>query len=195
METTRKCSACGEEKNIDSFEVSKNKKRRQCKICRGKIKKKWRDSRRELIYQSNKKWLDNHPDRKAEYKKLYRKRHPDKTREERKRHTVKYKVIKIRIDKDLKEYKKIVSDRNKEWKKNNPEKIKEYSRRQWVKRKQNIMTRLHRRITGAVGNSLHGNKQGRSWESFVGYSCATLHRHLEKRFLPGMSWNNRGNGI
>jgi hypothetical protein len=41
-------------------------------------------------------------------------------------------------------------------------------------------------------NALRANKAGRSWESLVGYTLYDLKRHLEARFLPGMSWENYG---
>lgn len=36
------------------------------------------------------------------------------------------------------------------------------------------------------------SKRGRRWEAIVGYSTEELHRHLERQFLPGMSWRNMG---
>src|SRR3546814_5744253 len=35
-------------------------------------------------------------------------------------------------------------------------------------------------------------KNGRSWETLGGYTVADLMAHLERQFLPGMSWDNRG---
>lgn len=37
-----------------------------------------------------------------------------------------------------------------------------------------------------------GSKNGQSWLSLVGYTVAELKAHLESQFLPGMSWENRG---
>lgn len=39
---------------------------------------------------------------------------------------------------------------------------------------------------------LNGGKAGRSWREFVPYSLADLMAHLERQFLPGMTWANRG---
>lgn len=33
---------------------------------------------------------------------------------------------------------------------------------------------------------------GRTWESLVGYTLGDLLRHLERKFLPGMSFDNYG---
>ena len=35
-------------------------------------------------------------------------------------------------------------------------------------------------------------KKRRHWESIVGYTLQDLKKHLEKLFLPGMSWENYG---
>ena len=51
---------------------------------------------------------------------------------------------------------------------------------------------LHRRMHCAIDKSLSANKNGRKWESLVGYTCEELRRHIEKQFLPGMTWGNRG---
>lgn len=39
-------------------------------------------------------------------------------------------------------------------------------------------------------NSMREKKAGRTWETLVGYSLSDLCRHLERQFLPGMSWSN-----
>jgi hypothetical protein len=46
----------------------------------------------------------------------------------------------------------------------------------------------------SINQSLKGNKNGRSWEKIVGYTLDKLIKHLEKQFLPGMTWKNRGRG-
>jgi hypothetical protein len=41
-----------------------------------------------------------------------------------------------------------------------------------------------------VRNGLNGTKDGRTWESLVGYSLRELLDHLERQFLRGMGWHN-----
>jgi len=48
------------------------------------------------------------------------------------------------------------------------------------------------RMRAAVRRVLNGGKRGRKWEALVGYQLADLMAHLEAQFLPGMSWDNRG---
>lgn len=52
---------------------------------------------------------------------------------------------------------------------------------------------LSRRMKRLVALSLDGKggKGGKSWKTLVGYSVEDLRRHIEKQFLPGMSWDNR----
>src|SRR3546814_10048475 len=51
---------------------------------------------------------------------------------------------------------------------------------------------INRRMSAEVKSSLGDGKNGRSWETLVGYTVADLMAHLEGQFLPGMSWDNRG---
>lgn len=52
--------------------------------------------------------------------------------------------------------------------------------------------RLEVRIASLMGYSLKGLKAGCKWESLVGYTLHDLMAHLEKLFVPGMSWSNIG---
>lgn len=49
---------------------------------------------------------------------------------------------------------------------------------------------MSRGIYGAIKDK----KAGRKWETLVGYSLERLMNHLEKLFLPGMTWDNYGKG-
>lgn len=48
------------------------------------------------------------------------------------------------------------------------------------------------RISKYMATSLRRGKGGRKWQDLVGYTLADLMIHLEKQFLPGMTWDNRG---
>src|SRR3546814_15007538 len=50
---------------------------------------------------------------------------------------------------------------------------------------------INRRMSAGVKSSLGDGKNGRLWETLVGYTVADLMAHLERQFLPGMSWDNR----
>jgi hypothetical protein len=84
-----------------------------------------------------------------------------------------------------------------EWRAANPEKIAAAVKR-WRKLNpdkvaaQNARRHLHRAVGCAVAKSLRAGKQGRKWESLVGYTCAELRDHLARQFTKGMSWANYG---
>lgn len=51
---------------------------------------------------------------------------------------------------------------------------------------------LNARMTCAVRRALGGGKRGRRWTRLVGYTADELRTHIERQFLPGMSWANAG---
>lgn len=52
--------------------------------------------------------------------------------------------------------------------------------------------RLNHSMCSAIAIALKGNKNGRHWEDLVSYKKSDLRQHLEKLWLPGMSWDNYG---
>lgn len=62
------------------------------------------------------------------------------------------------------------------------------------KRQEDPIYRLHDNITSRMGRYLHRGKGGARTVDILGYSFEQLKRHLEKRFLPGMTWENYGRG-
>lgn len=53
------------------------------------------------------------------------------------------------------------------------------------------------RVFSAFSRSIRStilDKKGRPWELVAGYSAETLLAHLERQFLPGMTWANYGRG-
>ena len=56
----------------------------------------------------------------------------------------------------------------------------------------NPRNRLSNRMAAGVKRLLRGQKNGRPWETLVGYTIDDLRSHLEKLFEPGMTWENYG---
>lgn len=52
--------------------------------------------------------------------------------------------------------------------------------------------RLDQRMKTAVAVALKGGKAGRSWETLLGFTLNELMAHIERQFMPGMSWDNMG---
>lgn len=71
-------------------------------------------------------------------------------------------------------------------------------RRQWRvkweadKRASDPKFRLNARMKANMKRGLREGKCGRSWASLAGYSLQHLYDHLERQFLPGMTWENMG---
>lgn len=64
---------------------------------------------------------------------------------------------------------------------------------QWARnrRKTDPKWSLSTHMRGLIHRAFGKGKAGRSWRSFVPYSLDELAQHLERQFLPGMSWDNR----
>lgn len=60
------------------------------------------------------------------------------------------------------------------------------------RRTENPAVAIRERMSAGVRNSLRDGKGGRSWEALAGYTVTELMTHLERQFLPGMTWGNRG---
>ena len=89
-------------------------------------------------------------------------------------------------------HREALNSKKRENRKNNPEKYIDSNRRYNQKRRSTAKGRLSDNMTGAIYKSLTLNKNGRSWESLVGYTAGQLKRHLESLFTDGMSWDNYG---
>lgn len=77
------------------------------------------------------------------------------------------------------------------WQKNNPERVREYIR--------NLIStpqgKLNNSMRSGVNRGLKvGAKAGRKTYDLLGYTAEELREHLERQFLPGMSWDNYGRG-
>lgn len=95
-------------------------------------------------------------------------------------------------------------NRWREWANNNKEYRRDYMKA-WTRRNadkiaKNVRRRLndkaykiHASIRSGIYASLKGEKRG-AWQKAVGYSLHDLMRHIERQFIPGMSWENYGKG-
>lgn len=82
------------------------------------------------------------------------------------------------------------------WRKNNATKEKAYQKRagerRAKKRASDPALRLHHSVSSQIRNSLAGAKQGRKWETIVGYTLLDLQAHIERQFCGNMTWENYG---
>ena len=78
-------------------------------------------------------------------------------------------------------------------KKKKTEEGKAYQRA-WFKEKRlaDPPYRISQHFSVLMNRSLGKAKAGRSWKTFVDYTLEELMSHLERQFLPGMTWENKG---
>jgi len=177
----KKCAKCGQKKHIDEFYVDNQKRDKhdpRCKACSkidrhkdylknpdkvNSYAREWRERNMERVKEAAKEWVKNNKNRVSAISKEWRTRHPEKQ-------------------------KRICAS----WVERNPERRREIKNRGRRKLRSTIKGCLSHRISTLMLRSLKENKNGRPWEQLVGYNCEQLKNHLEKKFLPGMSWENMG---
>jgi 5-methylcytosine-specific restriction endonuclease McrA len=101
-------------------------------------------------------------------------------------HKAYYKIYRVNNRKKRRAY-------NDQWNSANITKFRQTQKRANDKKRTTPKGRLNSNIGSAISNSLRGEKHGRRWQDLVGYSIDELKTHLEKKFLPGMTWGNYGN--
>jgi len=170
----KKCSTCQKEKVESDFYFFNGT---QCKEC---IRKTARAN-----YTKNK-------DKIQERKRKYRLKNRDKLlRRRRDVYSVKYKE-------QNKEYRKKYYAKNREKRLEYNKKYrlenKGYFRKIAENNRKDPKFRLNDAFSSGIYKSLKdGNgKNGRHWESFAEYNADDLRKHLESKFMEGMSWKNYG---
>ena len=94
---------------------------------------------------------------------------------------------KVRGEKYYKKNKKIVKDRSKKWKAENPDKLRE----SWSKWRKKDTSKSITFMRDSLRRVLKIEKKGRT-EEILGYTRSDLIKHIEKQFLDGMTWDNHG---
>lgn len=147
--------------------------------------KEWRKKNPDRLKEQQRRYAERHPEVMAANMKLYKERHPDRVVEYGKQY---------RLDNAT-----AIADSKKQWYIKN----KEITHKRALDRLHNrLLTdpvfakkyKLKLNMACSINQSLKGSKNGRSWEKLVGYTLNDLIRHLEKQFMPGMTWENRGRG-
>jgi hypothetical protein len=85
--------------------------------------------------------------------------------------------------------KRVTADREKIQR---PQQRSARQKRIYRKRADNPVFILTRRMRFAIWRGLKGGKAGKSWKGMVDYSVEELKAHMERQFLPGMTWDNIG---
>jgi hypothetical protein len=144
----------------------KNILRSQCKECQKLDNKKY-----HTIYSMKNSFKEEAKERAALWRKTNRDKYLNSSKEYRKSHP-----------------EKIIT-----WRNNNPKKIAIQAKKARKKRMLIVKNKINRSISGNMLQSLRkGCKNGRHWESLVGYTIQELMVYLESKFTIGMNWENYG---
>ncbi len=162
MENKKTCAECHETKGIEDFYTDKGKPVARCKECKQKTMYKWRECNREKCKEATRLWRLANPEKHKLSVSTWHKENRDR----------------------YKEY-------FREWAKNNPDKMAMYGANAHKKRASDPKLKLSSNISCLVYYSLGKNKANLHWEKLVGFTVEQLVKHIEKQFLPGMSWENR----
>ena len=165
----KECNKCHKLLPADTENFHRNQKnvdglQRYCKSCAYKEQKRF--------YSNNKEKVKT---RVAEYAR--------KNQEQIKGYKTEYQT-------NNKEYE---AKRKRRWYQNNRElTINRAVANKREKRRIDPMCRLNDSIGGGIFKAIRENKAGHRWEELVGYTLSQLRAHIEKKFLPGMTWDNYG---
>jgi 5-methylcytosine-specific restriction endonuclease McrA len=143
-----------------------------------KINQKWKNENRDKHRSINKKWKENNKERCKVVNKIFYLNNTEKLKISRREWYERNKEDKLR--------------KNNEWIIAHPDKVKLYRKKSYKKQQSTVEGKLNSSIGGGIWHSIKHQKGGRKWEDLVGYNVNDLKIHLEKLFLPGMTWDNYG---
>lgn len=208
------CTKCGETKPVTGFYTSKSRHgkiglRADCKDCVKTASARWASENPERKAELVARYRVEHAGELKEYLTEWRNNNPDKVRasgmawyESNKEKAAAYSAEWARKNpakhkasqaKWYQNNKQKVMEAHEEWRRENPEKMREYANRHARKRSQNPRYRFEAAVKQSVRRGLTpGSKIGRRTFEILGFTAEELRAHLEKQFLPGMSWENYG---
>lgn len=152
----------------------------KCVECCNEKSRKWRADNPERVLEQSRAWRAANPERKHQNDREWRANNKGKANESNRKWREKNPELAAALIED--------------WRRRNPEKSRAYGRKSDAKRRSEPGGKIDNAVSNGIWKSLKGGKSGRSWEALVGYTLADLMAHLERQFLPGMTWENYGRG-
>jgi len=173
--------------------------------------KEYRRNNKDKIKEVNKQWRIENKEKLKEYTKKYNIENKEKLKEKNKQYKIdneerlkkwrkEYHIKNFERDKEknreranqwYKDNREKALKAVKQYQKDNPEKSAKLRRKiENHKTKTDLRYNLNRRIKTAVSHSLKGNKNGRSWETLVGYTCNDLVKRLKSTMPKGYTWDD-----
>lgn len=208
----KKCSKCGEVKPLDDFGTRRERpsgRRSKCRMCERAAAAEWRERHPEKVAAQVER--DRAAGRGKDRQATYRKRHPDrvaaaaaqrrveKPEEIRAQERARYAINRAHVaarkkrgrEKDLD---KVRAQERARRLAVDPAVRRERYRKQNLRRRETPAQRLANSIRVRVHKEVFGSttKAGRRTFDLLGYTPDQLRAHLERQFLPGMTWDNYG---
>lgn len=185
---TKICTKCKIEKPKKSFYKDRRLKcglSSRCKSCL----RQWQIENLAHVREMSRKWYIENKKRKEESVKKWKSANPEKVKENQKGWV---KDNKVRIRENVRVWYAQNGERIRGVKKKWVAANIDAERERYRKNRSTPKGRLSHCVGGSMRNSLKALKGGRHWETLVGFTLLDLMQHLEKQFLPGMSWDNHG---
>jgi len=182
-EQGRECYVCKTYKLWECFNLNPSEKSGHCNRCKDCTKAyrqtpEYRERNRKRMRQ----WFDNPVEREKQNERV----------------RAYYKCPEVIAKMKTREFKDASNERQRKWLKTRvrtPEQIEQQKTSLRARMKKfllNPRNRMSNRMSCAIKRLLRGQKQGRHWETLVGYTIDDLRSHLEKLFKPEMTWENYG---
>lgn len=176
--TTKKCSMCKKEKNINDFYKNKclsTGHTSACKECINIKNKEWRTKNSEVYKIAVKKSSEKRKLEKSVYDKEYRKKNIEKIKEYKRKQYLRYK----------KEIEEGVRDKQVK----NKERVSQYFK---DRRKNDVDYKLRCAVRGRLRRYIKSKSASKNVVELTGCDIEKLREHIEKQFRDGMSWENYG---
>lgn len=191
---TERKAKYNKEYKINNREKTNTYSREYYRRNKDRLAKIYRERRRtnpQPARDATKKWCAENKERVAQYDKEYRKKNADRINKRNREFYQIHQEEKLAIINEWREKNKDKYKQYKEkWYKANRDKIKRYGE----KYSSTVMGSIHKKMSCSIRASLKNGKNGRKWETLVGYTTSGLKEHIESLFIDDMSWNKFING-
>lgn len=201
MKDVKTCSKCKVEKPLSEFFARKGAsdgKMSSCKACKTAATYAWREKCADKFaaymaeYQTRPHAIEAR--RAARSTDAYRA--ASRIRDAKRRKTSEYRQRAAKYERServaayRRAYKNRADSKARARELSKRDHFKERHRISIARARSTVMGGLNARMSCAINRSVKKNFV--SWRSVIGYSLPELKAHLEKQFLPGMSWENFG---
>jgi len=162
------------------------KRREQCRL--------WYAENREAVLKKKKEQRKEDPHKANQREKANYQRNKEQIKERSKVYKAANKETTTKtITAYRKAHKKEINKQARDRYAKDPDKYKEKLRQEHKKTYSTERGRLNKLMSGGIRKSVANGKQGRHWETLVGYTLKDLIEHLKKKLPKGVTWNEYKN--